>query len=28
VDTVSQAFLSTLRSVLADPVDDDGVRLV
>lgn len=28
VDTVFQAFLLTLRGVLADPVDDDGVRLV
>ena len=28
VDMVFQAFLSTLRNVLADPVDDDGVRLL
>lgn len=28
VETVLQAFLGTLRAVLADPVDDAGVRLV
>ena len=28
VDAVFQAFLSTLRQVLADPVDDAGVRLL
>jgi hypothetical protein len=28
VDMLFQPFLTTLRNVLADPVDDDGVRLV
>ena len=28
VDMVFQAFIGTLRNVLADHVDDDGVRLV
>ncbi len=28
VDLLFQSFIETLRNVLADPIDDDGVRLV